>query len=172
MWMTTRSVHREIVLQLFDSVLGIAPLAVELVDVLGRHLQIGHYESHVVLRVTIGVNHDLGLEDDATLMRPGRLRLVERLAVNLLRGSRGPETATCLSHLLARLTLQGLRIAQSDYELDTLTFEKVEHLGCTEATIESDDDPSLRKRGTDLLDNPAGDRYEAVMGTRIAGPKH
>ena len=77
--MATRSVHREIVLQLLDSVLRIAPLAVELVNILGRHLRIGHDESHVVLRVTIGVNDHLRLEDDTTLMRPARLRLVESL---------------------------------------------------------------------------------------------
>ncbi len=87
----TRPVHREIVLQLLDSVLGIAPLAVELVHILGRHLQIGHDESHVVLRITIGVNHHLSLEDDATFMRMKATKLLASNGYEVVEAATGAE---------------------------------------------------------------------------------
>src|SRR2546425_9013805 len=70
-------------MQLFEPVLHVAALAVELIDRLGIVGPVRHDKPRVVLRRTPGMPHDLGLDNHSALPlpRPGR---VPRLAVEVV----------------------------------------------------------------------------------------
>src|SRR5713101_2587978 len=82
-------VHLQPVMQLFEPVLHVAPLAVDLlVDRPGRAGQVGHDEPGIVLGVAAGMPDHLGLDDDPPLALP-RFGRVPRLPVEVLRPAGG-----------------------------------------------------------------------------------
>src|SRR5664279_4829840 len=161
------------IVQFFYPILYFAALAVDLfVEPLRTLLHVGDDKAGIVFRLLSFGPHDLCLDDDATLSRPGLGRIVG-FAVDVLGLAALPREPAGLPHAGFGLALQYRVFGHGNDVLEVgLGIQKVEQLGMREAAVEANPDTRTRKAVGDHIDQTTQDSLGSDGSGHIAGTQH
>ncbi len=167
----TRPVQGEPLMQFFEPMLHIAPLAVVRIHHGGWGTEIGHHEAGIAFGLAAWQPDNRGLDDHATPMRPTPGG-VQGLAEDVLGVATVFGQTIGLSHEPPGAPHQSGVAGQSNHILHPLSLQEVQPVVTSEAAIHADSERGARARPTQVLQQDAQESTGPVFRGTVAGPQH